>query len=79
MEPCVDSILFGFTQRWIRDDLSGFMPLSNLTPAPDGSLVGLLTMDEIAEFLEKNPDVEDPEWYGALDPEANPVAVIISD
>ncbi len=61
-----------------RDDLSGFMPLSNLKPAPDGSLVGVLTMDEIAEFLEKNPDVEAPEWYGALDPDANPVAVIIT-
>lgn len=62
----------------IRDDLRGFMPFSPVKTLPDGSIVGVISMDEIGKWMDDNPDAEMPEELADLDPEANPVLVVIS-
>lgn len=63
----------------ITDDLSGFMPFIPNMVTPKGEIVGYLTMEEIEEWLEDNPEVERPSWLKGMKSDDNPVLVIISD
>lgn len=63
----------------ITDDLSGFMPFIPNMVTPTGEIVGYLTMEEIEEWLEDNPEVERPAWLNGVKSDDNPVLVIISD
>ena len=65
----------GFT-----DDLAGFMPFYPVAATPDGTLVGVLTQEDILKWVEEHPDAAVP---SALQPvidseeEPNPVLVIV--
>lgn len=71
--------IVGDAKKGIRDDLGGFMPFSPSTTTADGKWIGVLTMEQIEEWLEENPEVERPEWLANSTAEDNPVLVIISD
>ena len=63
------------------DDLTGFLPFSPMSHTSDGSFVGLLSIEDIQEWREANPDLK---LEGALAPlkgladDANPIAVIVN-
>ena len=63
----------------IRDDLGGFMPFNPVTTTADGKWIGILTMEQIDEWLDENPEVNRPDWLANSTAEDNPVLVIISD
>ena len=63
----------------IRDDLGGFMPFNPVTTTADGKWIGMLTMEQIDEWLDENPEVNRPDWLTNSTAEDNPVLVIISD
>ena len=63
----------------IRDDLGGFMPFNPVTTTADGKWIGMLTMEQIDEWLDENPEVNRPDWLANSTAEDNPVLVIISD
>lgn len=63
----------------IRDDLADFMPFSPVTTTADGKWVGVLTMEEIEDWLEEHPDAERPAALANSTAEDNPVLVIISE
>lgn len=62
----------------IEDDLGGFMPFNLMMTTPDGRLVGSITTEEMDKWLEENPGAEVPAALADLDPEANPILVIIT-
>ena len=63
-----------------KDDLSGFMPFYPVKVTPDGKWVGVITMQEIETWLEKNPDAKLPDAVAEAlekDDEPNPILVIV--
>ncbi len=61
------------------DDLAGFMPFYPLAALPDGSLVGVITMDDVAKYTEENPEAKIPAEIAALEEDANPILVIVGN
>lgn len=61
------------------DDLSGFMPFVPNMITSDGKLIGYLTMEEIKEWMEDNPDAERPTWLNGRKTDDNPVLVIVEE
>lgn len=61
------------------DDLSGFMPFVPNMITSDGKLIGYLTMEEIEEWMEDNPDAERPTWLNGRKTDDNPVLVIVEE
>lgn len=60
------------------DDITGFMPFYPVLANERGDLIGILTMDNIAEWTEAHPDAELPEALRDLAEDANPICVIVS-
>lgn len=61
----------------IRDDLGGFMPFSPTDVTPSGTIVGVLTMEEIDDWMEQHPDAKLPDSLTDYKIENNPVLVLI--
>lgn len=62
------------------DDLTGFMPFYPVVAAPDGSLIGILTQEDILKWIEEHPDATVPQQLQAVadsEEEPNPVLVIL--
>lgn len=62
------------------DDLTGFMPFYPVAAAFDGSLIGILTQEDILKWIEKHPDAAVPSALQAVidsEEEPNPVLVIL--
>lgn len=60
------------------DDIRGFMPFNPIFATPDGTLIGVLTMDDISNYIEEHPEVTVPEEIAALPEDANPVCVVVT-
>lgn len=64
----------------LTNDINGFMPLLPYTALPDGSFITLERVDRIEAWLEEHPDFKlegELEKLADIDPEANPVLMII--
>lgn len=64
-------------EKGFIDDIEGFMPFNPVIAAPDGTLIGILTVDDIDKYLEKNPGAELPASLKGLEPDANPILVFV--
>ena len=56
------------------------MPFYPVVAAPDGSLIGILTQEDILKWLEEHPDATVPQQLQAVvdsEEEPNPVLVIL--
>ncbi len=71
--------IVGVARKGIRDDLGGFMPFNPVTTTADGKFTGVLTMEEIEDWLAEHPDAERPASLAKSTAEDNPVLVVISD
>lgn len=60
------------------DDLTGFgisfMPLCAMA---DGRLVSFITIDQLYEYFDANPDAEVPSWAEGVAEDANPILVVV--
>lgn len=65
--------------KGFADDLAGFMPFYPIAALPDGSLVGVITMEDVAKYTEENPDAKVPAEIAALEEDANPILVIVGN
>lgn len=65
-------------ENGFEDDLTGFMPFYPVVSNSRGDLIGILTIDDINNWLEAHPDAELPEQLRDLAEDANPVCVIVS-
>lgn len=74
------SVMMNLTKEGFTDDLTGFAPFRPTGRTADGRFVGILTIEDIQEWLEEHPEVK---LEGALAPldgladDANPVVVIV--
>lgn len=59
------------------DDLTGFMPFYPIASNSRGDMIGIITVEDIDKWMTDNPGAEMPEALRDLDPEANPIAVIL--
>ncbi len=73
------SVKLGDKEKGITDDLGGFMPFNPVTTTADGKFIGVLTMEEIEDWLAEHPDAERPASLANSTAEDNPVLVVISD
>lgn len=73
------SVKLGDKEKGIADDLGAFMPFNPVTTTADGKFIGVLTMEEIEDWLAEHPDAERPAALANSTAEDNPVLVVISD
>ncbi len=64
-------------EKGFRDDLAGFAPFYPVRINDKGQLIGVMTMEDINEWLEKHPDAKKPAFVDTLAEDANPVLVIV--
>lgn len=66
------------TEKGFVDDLTGFMPFQPVLATPNGELIGVLTIDDINDWMDAHPDAKLPAELENLAEDANPVCVILS-
>lgn len=74
------TVMMNPVKEAFKDDLTGFAPFHPMTRTPDGGFVGILTIEEIQEWMEEHPDVKLEDALAPLDglaDDANPVVVIV--
>ena len=67
--------------RNIENDIDGFAPIPISYMTENGCYAGFLTVDDIFEWIENNPDYKFPQnltWLKDISEDSNPVLVIIS-
>lgn len=64
-------------EKGFRDDLAGFAPFYPVRTNAKGQLVGIMTIEDINNWLEKHPDAERPTFVDTLMEDANPVLVVV--
>lgn len=64
-------------EKGFRDDLAGFAPFYPVRMNGKGQLIGIMTMEDIHQWLEEHPDAERPAFVDTLAEDANPVLVIV--
>lgn len=64
-------------EKGFRDDLAGFAPFYPVRTNGKGQLVGIMTIEDINNWLEKHPNAERPTFVDTLMEDANPVLVVV--